>query len=129
MNKNYILLATVAAFTMSAPVFAADKEKFESKTKIEADSKGNYDKKTETESTDTAGTSTSTKQKVDVDVDANGNVDKTVKTVETKDPKGLFNKTKVKTTDTEKASADGTVMKHKKVVNGHTEVNTTESTK
>lgn len=128
MNKTYILLASVAAFALSVPALAADKETYESKTKIESDAKGNYDEKSKVEKTDSAGTETAVEKKVDVDVDAKGNVDKSVKTVETTDPKGLFNKTKVKTTDTKKTQSDGSVkVTHKKVVNGDTVEKTSET--
>jgi uncharacterized membrane protein len=121
MNKTALLLASAASLALTAPAFAADKETFKSETKIEKDSKGNYEAKTETTKTDAAGTTTSMEKKVDIDVDSKGNVDKTVKTEEVVDPKGLMNKTKVKTTDTATTNADGTVdSTHKKVVNGKT---------
>lgn len=119
--KKSILLASVAAIALTAPAFAADKETYKSETKVEKDSKGNYDAKSETSKTDTAGTTTSVEKKVDVDVDGAGNVEKTVKTEETTDPKGLMNKTKVKTKDTTTTHSDGTVdSSHKKTVNGKT---------
>lgn len=121
MKKTHILLATVAGFAFAAPAIAADKEKYEAKTKIEADSKGNIEKKTSVETTDSAGTSTSVKQDVEIDAKADGTTDKTVKTVATKDPKGLLNKSKVKTEETSKTAADGTVIEHKKTVDGHVE--------
>lgn len=120
MNKT-LLLASAAAVALSAPAFAADKETYKSTTKVEHDSKGNYDAKSATTKTDAAGTTTSKEKTVEVDVDAKGNTDTTVKTEESTDPKGLMNKTKVKTTDTEKAKVDGTVdTTHKKTVNGKT---------
>jgi hypothetical protein len=119
--KTSILLASVAAIALTSPAFAADKETYKSETKVEKDSKGNYDAKSETSKTDAAGTTTSLEKKVDVDVDAAGNVDKTVKTEEVTDPKGLMNKTKVKTKDTTTTHSNGTVdSSHKKTVNGKT---------
>ena len=130
MKNASILLASVAAIALSAPAFAADKESFESKTKIEKDSNGNYDEKSKTEKTDTAGTTTTSQKKVDVDVDSKGNVDKTVKTKESVDPKGLMNKKTIKTQDTVKTKSDGTVeTSHKKVMDGKTVESTSETTK
>lgn len=126
MNKLHVLLASAAALTLAAPAFAADKETYKSETKVEKDTDGDYKAKTETTKTDAAGTTTSVEKKVDIDVDKHGNVDKTVKTEETVDPKGLMNKTTTKTTDTEKTKADGTTeTSHKKKVNGKTVEDTT----
>jgi hypothetical protein len=121
MKKTAMLLASATALVLSAPVFAADKETYKSTTKVEKDSQGNYDAKSKTTATNAAGTTTSTEKKVDVDVDSNGNIDKTVKTEESTDPKGLMNKTTVKTKDTETTNKNGTVdATHKKTVNGKT---------
>jgi hypothetical protein len=118
--KKSILLASVAAFALTAPAFAAEKETYKSETKIEKDAKGNYDAKNTVSKTDAAGTTTTSEKKVDVDVDSNGNVEKVVKTKETTDPKGLMNKTSTTTTSTE-THKDGQVeTSHKKVVDGKT---------
>lgn len=119
MNKRFALLASVAALGLAAPAFAAD-VKTETNTKVKVDTDGNYEAKTKTSATDAAGTDTTAKKTVDVDVNADGSVDKTVTTTETKDPKGLLNKSKVKTKEKVSTSADGTVTHHKKVVNGDT---------
>lgn len=125
MNKNILLLASVAAFALSAPAFADDKVKYESKTKVEADAKGNYEETTKTTKVDEAGTKTSLKKDVDVDVNRDGTVDKVVKTTVVEDPKGLFNKTKTKTVDKEESETDGTVTtSHKKTVDGKVVVDT-----
>jgi hypothetical protein len=130
MKNTTILLATVAILALNAPAFSADKETYESKTKVEKDAKGNYEEKSQTEKTDAAGTTTSAEKKVDVKVDGSGNVSKTVKTEASTDPKGLMNKETVKTTDTAKTKTDGTVATtHKKVVDGKTVENTSETTK
>jgi hypothetical protein len=119
--KTAMLLTTAAALALSAPAFAAEKEKYESKTKIESDAKGNYDAKVKSEKTDMDGTTSKFQKKVDVDVDSKGNTDTTVKTEESRDPKGLMNKSTVKTTDSEKMKSDGTVeTEHKKTVDGKT---------
>jgi hypothetical protein len=127
MKKTFALLASVAAFSLGAPAFAADTAA-KVETKVEQDSKGNYDEKTKTEKTDAAGTTVSTEKKVDVDVDSKGNVEKTATTKETTDPKGLMNKHTEKTKDTVKTKHGKTVHKHKKSVNGKTTENTTTET-
>jgi len=113
MKKNLIILASVAAFALSAPVFAAD---------------SSYD--TKTESTDTAGTTSTSEKHVTSEADSKGNTSKTVKTEKTVDPKGLMNKTSVKTKDTAKSNVDGTTKTtHKKVVNGTTVEDSSSTTK
>jgi len=130
MKNLTILLTSVAALAIAAPAFAADKEVVKSETKVEKDSEGNLKAKSETSKTDAAGTTTTSEKKVDVSVDSKGNTDKTVKTEEVTDPKGLMNKTVTKTKDTVKTSADGAVETgHKKVVNGTTVESSTEVTK
>lgn len=116
-----MLLASAAAVAFITPAIAAEKESYKSETKVEKDSKGNYEAKTSATQTDAAGTTTSVEKKVDTDVDSKGNADTTVKTETVTDPKGLMNKTTVKTKDTEKTNADGSVdATHKKTVNGKT---------
>ena len=130
MKNTNLVLASIIALSLSAPAFAADKESYESKTKIEKDVDGNYKEKTKTEKTDVAGTTNSVEKDVKVKVKSSGETDKTVKTTEVTDPKGLMNKETTKTTDTVKAKADGTVESdHKKTVNGKTVEENSESTK
>lgn len=121
MNNFKLLLATVASITIAAPAFAADdKATYQSETKVERDSNGNYEKKTSEELKDDHGKTTA-ESKVETDVDADGSAEKTVKTTTTDDPKGLFNKTKTTTEDSVKHDKDGKVKtKHKKKVNGKT---------
>ncbi len=128
MNRTLALLAAVAGVAFAAPSFAADTATYETKTKVKADDDGDYKETTTTESKDMAGTKTESESKVDVDAKADGSVEKTVTTEKTSDPKGLGNKTKVKTKDTVKTDAAGNTMdsKHKKTVNGKT-VEDTES--
>ena len=128
MTKTTLLLASVAALALSAPAFSADSNtSYEAKTKVSADSNGNYSEKASAKSTDAAGTTTAAEKKVDVDVDSKGNVDKSVTTEASKDPKGLFNESKVKTKDTLKTKKGKIKRTHKKVVNGTT-TEKTEST-
>jgi hypothetical protein len=129
MKTHALLLTTVAVLSLGGAAFAADKTTYESKTKVESDSKGNYNEENKTQKTNAAG-STTHKEKVEVDVHANGDVDNTVKTEKTTDPKGLMNKTSTKTTDTQDVKHDGvTKSTHKKVVNGKTVESVTETTK
>jgi len=125
MNKTYILLASVAAFTLSAPAFAAD-ESMKTETKIEKDSKGNYDEKDKTVTKDASG-KTVDEKKVDVDVDAKGNTDKTVKTKHVHSKGLLHKKDKVTTMDTEKTKDGQMTTTHEKKVDGKTVESTTET--
>jgi len=126
MNKTTILLASVAAFALGAPAFAAD-ESIKTETKIEKDSKGNYDEKDKTVTKDASGKTTD-KKTVDVDVDAKGNTDKTVTTKHVVST-GLFNKDdKVTTKDTEKTKDGQVTTTHEKKVDGTTVESTTDTT-
>lgn len=130
MKKHFVLLSTVAAITLSGSAFAAEKTTYESKTNVERDSKGNYNEERKTEKTNAAGTTTITKEKVEVDVHGNGDVDNTVKSEKTTDPKGLMNKRSTKTTDTQDVKHDGSSKNtHKKVVDGKTVESITETNK
>ena len=121
MTKTHLLLVSVAAVVFAAPGYAADKETYKSETKIEKDSKGNYESKANVSKTDMEGTTTKAEKKVDINVDSDGETKKTVTTEESTDPKGLMNKTTTKTKDTEKTHSDGTAeTTHKKTVNGKT---------
>jgi hypothetical protein len=129
MKPYALLLSTVATLSLSGTAFAADKTTYESKTSVESDSKGNYNKENKTQSTNASGTTTE-KEKVEVDVHSNGDVDNTVKTEKTIDPKGLMNKRTTKTVDTQDVKHDGsTENTHKKVVNGKTVESVKETTK
>ncbi len=128
MKKTSIVLATVAALAFSSAAIAAEAETT-TKASIEADSKGNMDKKVKTTSTDSAGTKTVTEKKTSVDAKADGSMDKTVKTEETVDPKGLMNKTKTKTKEEVKTDASGNEMMHKKTVDGKVVEETTTEKK
>lgn len=90
--KTHIALLTAAAFfTMGDAAMAAEKTTYESKTKVESDSKGNYNEESKIKKTNAAG-STTHKEKVNVDVHSNGDVDNTAQTENISDPKGLMNK-------------------------------------
>jgi len=130
MTMKSILLASIACFALSAAAIAADKETYESDIKIDKDSAGNYSEKDTVTKTDANGTTNSSKKTLNIAVDAKGNTDKTRTTETVVDPKGLGNKHVVATKDTEKTKSDGTVKTtHKKVVNGKTVEDTSETTK
>lgn len=99
MNK-FTLLASLAALAMATPAFA------DSNASVKASG------------TDAAGTSTSVDQDVKVKDHMNGTTDTTVTTETTKDPKGLMNKSKVKSKETVTTDQNGTVIKDSKTVNG-----------
>ena len=130
MKTHIVLLAAVAMLTLGGAAMAAEKTSYESKTNVERDSKGNYNEERKTEKTNAAGTTTTTKEKVEVDVHADGDVDNTVKSEKTVDPRGLMNKRSTQTTDTQDVKNDGTSKStHKKTVDGKTVESTTETTK
>lgn len=130
MKTSIALLTTIAAFTLSSAAVAADKTSYESKTSVERDSKGNYNEESKTVKTNAAGTATTNKEKVEVDVHSNGDVDNTVKTEKTTDPRGLLNKKSTKITDTQDVKYDGSSKNtHKKIVNGKTVESNTEINK
>ncbi len=126
--KNKLILSAFAAVTLviSSPAFSADKETYKSSTMVEKDTDGNYEKKVSEKATDAAGTTTAKEVKAKVDVDNNGDKESTVTTKSSTDPKGLMNKTTVKTEDKVKMKDGKTEAEHKKTVNGKT-VEDTES--
>jgi hypothetical protein len=129
MKTRIFLLSTVAAFTVASSAFAAEKTSYESKTSVDSDSKGNYNEESKTKKTNSAGSMTH-KEKVRVDVHSNGDVENTVRTENISDPKGLMNKRSTKVTDTQDVKHDGSSKNtHKKVVDGKTVENVTETNK
>lgn len=120
MKSTYALLASIAAFTVATPVFAADSSA-EASVKVDHDKDGGYTKKAEAEKTDSMGTTYKDESKAKLSVDSDGATKKTVKTEHVKDPKGLFNKQKTVTKDTIKTDKHGvTKIDHTKEVNGDT---------
>ena len=130
MKTHILLLTSVAALTISGAAFATDKTSYETNTTVDRDAKGNYNEESKTKKTNAAGTTTTTKEKVEVDVHDNGDVDNTVKSEKTTDPRGLMNKHSTKTTDTQDVKHDGSSKNtHKKVVDGNTVEDVTKTTK
>jgi hypothetical protein len=126
--KNILTLAAVTALalTLSAPAFSAESTS-DTETKVEKNDNGDYKAETTSKSEDSAGTATESEKKVEVDTGSNGDMEKTVTTEHSTDPKGLFNKKKTSTKDVIKRKGDKTVVKHKKKINGDT-VEDSEST-
>ncbi len=124
-----ILLLSTAAFAMSSPAFAANKETYKTETKIEKDTAGNYSEKSKTSKTETDGTTYSSEKNVAIGVDAKGNTDKSTTTKHVSDPKGLGNKHIITTSDTEKTKDGEVTTTHEKTVNGKTVEGTKDSYK
>jgi hypothetical protein len=118
MNMKHILLTSTAIIALSTPAFSADKEMYQTTTKIEKDAIGNFSEKSNTTKTEMDGTANSYEKNINITVDDKGNKDKTVTTETMSDPKGLGNKHVTMTKDTE-TSKDGAVSStHEATVNG-----------
>ena len=132
MKTTYILPAAIIGLALANPVFADDvKSEVQTKTTVEKDADGNYQRKTtrSAESTDSAGTTTKSETKIEAESDSDGDVSRTVTTETSNDPKGLMNKTKTKTTDSVKYEDGKVESKHQKKVNGKTVEEHTETSK
>jgi hypothetical protein len=117
MKTRTLLLASVAAFTLTGGALAADKSSYESNTSVNRDAKGNYNEEREVEKTNAAGTTSTTRESDEMDVDSNGDTDRTVKSESSTDPRGLMNKSSTKVTDTKNVKNTGaTKTTHTKVV-------------
>ncbi len=128
MKTRTLFIASITALTVGSSAFAADRT-YESKTKVESDSKGNYTEESKTKKTNAAG-STTLKEKVNVEVHRNGDVDNTAQTESISDPKGLMNKRTTTITNTQDVKHDGSSKStHKKVVDGRTVESVTETSK
>ena len=120
MTIKSILLLSTAAFALSTPAFAANKETYKTETKIEKDTAGNYSEKTKTSKTETDGTTYMSEKDLSIKADAKGNTDKSTTTKTVADPKGMGNKHIVTTEDTEKTKDGEVTTTHGKTVNGKT---------
>lgn len=115
MKNMFAVLAATAAVGLASSSYAAD-ETAQDKAKMEYKKNGGY-VATRSSEHSTDDTTRSSDSKVDVDVDSNGNVEKTIKSESTTDPKGMMNKKKdtSKTEIEEKANGgykQTTVRKH-----------------
>jgi hypothetical protein len=118
MNMKYVLLASTALMALNAPAFAADKEVYQTTTRIEKDAAGNFNEKSNTTKTEMDGTTSSFEKNVSIEMDEDGNSTKTVTTEAMSDPEGLGNKHVTTTKDTE-TKKDGKVSStHEATVNG-----------
>jgi hypothetical protein len=90
MKNMLALLSATTVLTLGAGAYAADTA--EGKAKVEYKANGGYEAKQSGERTLDDGTKVKSETNVDVDVDHDGTVDRTVKSEETSDPKGLMNK-------------------------------------
>jgi hypothetical protein len=93
MNKLFAILAATTILASTVPAFAVE-ESQESKTKTEYKKDGGYDSTTTSSSTNTNGTANTAQSSTNVSVDSKGYVEKTTKSENTSDPKGLMNKEK-----------------------------------
>ena len=118
MTMKYILLASTAIIALSSPAFSADKETYQSITKIEKDNTGNFSEKSNSSKTHMDGTLNSFEKNVNIVVDDKGNTDKTVTTEAITDPKGLGNKQITATKDTETNKNGEISASHEATVNG-----------
>ena len=118
MAMKSVLLASTVLFSFANPAFSADKEVYETNTKIEKNAKGDFKEKTKTTKTEMDGTFSSYEKQVDIDVDDKGNTTKTTTTETIIDPKGLGNKHITKTKDTEKTVNGEVSTTHEATVNG-----------
>jgi hypothetical protein len=118
MKMNHILLVTTAMIALGSPAFAADKETYESSTKIEKEKNGNFSEKSKTSKTLMDGTFNSFEKNVDIKVDSKGNIDKTITTEQVVDAKGMGNKHITKTKDTETRKDGKTSFTHEASVDG-----------
>jgi len=128
MSMKSILLVSAACFALNTAAFAADNESYQSNTRIDKDSSGNYAEKDTTTKTNADGTTTSFEKKADVSVDSNGDVAKSTTTKKVTDATDPFNKHTVKTSNTEQTK-DGMVKTGQSVtVGGKTIDSKTETT-
>jgi len=129
MTMKTLLLASTAVFALSTGAYAADKEKYESTTKIEKGTNGDYTEKTKTSKTEIDGTTNISEKDLVIKVDSKGNTDKSLNVKTTVDPKGLGNKHIVTSEATEKTKDGEVTVTHKKTVNGKTVEGTKDSYK
>lgn len=129
MRIKSILLASTAIIALNSPAFAVEKETYESKTKIEKDSDGNYQDKDTVKRIDTDGTKTISEKSLKIKVDENGATIRNADTKTVVDPKGLGNKHVVKTSDSEKNKDGKVISKSSKVIKGENPDGTKDSYK
>ncbi len=98
MNRTLMLLTAATSISLASSALYAEPLSMKTKTQTERDYDGNYVTKTSVEGEDSQGTSTSETSEVKVKVNQDGSYSKVTEEESTKDPKGLMNKTVVKST-------------------------------
>lgn len=91
MKNMFAILAATTTLSVANSAYSID-EQTKNKSTMEYKDNGGYESKRSTEHTTPDGTTHSSESKVDVEVDSSGNIDKTIKTESTVDPKGMWNK-------------------------------------
>ena len=117
--KPLLTLTALIAVSAAMPALAEDTSA-QSETSIKSMSNGGMKAEEKTESTDANGTVSNSKTTKNVDVDSNGDKKTTVDIQDSKDPKGLFNKSTTKVHNEAVEKNGKTEYTHKKTVNGKT---------
>ena len=103
------------------------KDTYKNTSTVEKDAKGNYIEKDVTTKTDADGTTTKFEKNATVDVQPNGDTNKLTTTRKVTDPKGLFNKETVTTSNSEKEKDEMIKSTQEVIVDGKTVTKTTET--
>jgi hypothetical protein len=120
INKTLLVLAVTTGISMASVQTYASPVATKTETDVSRDANGNYVKNTSVTGKDSNGTNTSTTSKVKVKVDTDGDYKKTIENKTVIDPKGLMNKSTVKTNETlQKKNGDNSYHYTKKI-NGKT---------
>lgn len=119
MKKAIFTSFTALAVAFASQGYAAD-ESYDSKSSIDKDDNGGYERNFEEKSTDATGTLRKNEVTTDVDVDNDGERETTIKSKSVEDPKGLMNKTTVETEKTIKQEDGKVKTSYEKSVNGET---------
>jgi hypothetical protein len=112
MLKSLMLLSAATSIALAAPAFAKEKTAASVETKVVKEDDGGYTKTVKKKTLDATGTTVTDTTKTKVKVDNQGNTEKTVEVEHSTDPKGLLNKTTVKSKNVVKEeSGDGSYEK------------------
>jgi hypothetical protein len=107
INKTLFVLAAATTVSMaSSASFAETPKSMKTETRTESDLNGNYKKTTTVSGKDSNGTKTSDTNEVKVKVNKDGSYTKSTETNSSKDPKGLFNKSEVKSSNSVNSKDD-----------------------
>ena len=118
MRNSIAMLLATAGISLAASAYAAN----ETESSVEYKKNGGYEANRSSESVSPDGTKRVSESEVDVNVNSAGQVDKTITTESTTDPKGLMNKKKDSaTTEIEEKARGGykqTTTSHHTDANG-----------